>query len=90
MGSTPLHPPINPDTSHRSKTRPSRRGQGVYARAMKDLIGAAFGFALLVFGLITSRDNHILVGTLTLVAFLVLYFQARKSSNPPEDPPEDP
>lgn len=57
---------------------------------MKDLIGAAFGFGLIAFGLATDRDNHILVGTLTAVAFLVLYFQERKRHRSEDQTPDDP
>lgn len=51
---------------------------------MKDLLGAALGLALLVFGLATERDNHILVGTLTIATFLGLYFWERKKARSAE------
>ena len=47
---------------------------------MMDLVGAAFGVGLVIFGLITKSDNNILVGTLTAVAFTVLYMHDRKKA----------
>lgn len=47
---------------------------------MMDLAGAAFGVALVIFGLVTKSDNNILVGTLTAVAFTVLYLHDRKKA----------
>ena len=52
---------------------------------MMDLAGAAFGVALLIFGLVTGTDNNILLGALTAVVFAFLYFKDRRKSGQEPD-----
>ena len=56
---------------------------------MLDLAGAAFGVALLIFGLVTGTDNNVLLGTLTAVVFAFLYIKdRRKSDHEPDESDE--